>query len=299
MDSKHTSLAEDSQESDWYSESSPGNAVDAAGALQRWWFRRMVIDKRWKKHYTLERWALVFLVTLTMYNAVGGWVPGRPIETILTGGLVILFIVVRIHLASLPAINANYDFIPASWSSFRAAPIQTSEVFRAMYTHAWWFTVVPFVVLGFIEILLFETISGTEPIQLNLVRFIMVIGNLTALGFIMSAIAYIGGQIWRSSLGILLALVVPIVVWVFAGMGPFLSGFFGFSAPETEFQLAIVSLIVIPEVHTAGSLVTESFTPPGFKEPTTLFDVWITLVITAVILWNALHLILDARRRRG
>ncbi len=281
----------------------PGYAVDASEALQHLWRRRILFNRRWGKLYGLERLGIMaLLIAAVSYGTtslVSTWDPYGTFEVTILGGLVLLFIIVRIHLASIPALTANHDFHPATFISFRAAPILTSEIFRAMYKHAWFFGVLPFTVLGFFEAMFFASATNTETMEFNLLRCGLIIANLVAIGFILSALAYIGGQIWRNPLGILIATVVPTVLSLFAGMGTSIAGPLGFIAPDTRLPGEWLFLLVIPEMQLASAWWNDSFVIQGAEAETNLLSIWVTLVIINVILWNALQLIVQRRRDHG
>jgi hypothetical protein len=276
---------------------------DAGDALHLWWSRRILANKTWKKLYALEKWGLYLLTFCLLFFLVfmvsDQWHPNGFYERTLAGILVVFFVAVRLHLASIPALTANSDFMPSSWTSYRAAPIRTSEIFRAMYTHAWWFSVLPAAVLGMLQFSIYGIMICVFPIEPSLLTLLLVLLNLVLLGFAMSGIAYIGGQIWRSTAGILAATGIPIILQLFLGIGPIITMLFGITAPKPLFRFEFLSLVIVPEIYMNPALQHVSYIPIGMEKQATLFGMCTHLVFAVFVIWNILHVLLVWRRRNG
>jgi len=191
-----------------------------ANDLARRWRNRLYYAKNWVKLYlptTLAvAYAAVFCALWLTSGAEGKWIETRLFERI---GLVALFIfplVIRFHLACLPALVTCGDAKSSIISHYRTSLFKGTDVALAMFFSAWNIGALPAASASTATYVLYLWMMNiyANPMELVVPAVAIFIGYFI-LELVLSGLGFLGAIIHRSKAAVIIAVAFPFL-WIFS-----------------------------------------------------------------------------------
>ena len=293
----------------WSPYKNPLGGDTPVSALLRKWRVRILFDYGWGKVYLVTLICGLYLLGIIIWwelqHSPVGWAGHGILQQMAVMLVPPMFFVVRIHIASVPALVIMADTKKSLWDHFRMTTVTGDDVSKAMLMHSLNYGVLPLAIVSLVETLFYLHAIGTDIgtaaifLQAPLIFFLYLFYGLFLCG-----LGITGVLIWRNLYGVLIGVIAPILISaIFAG--PFyiidMLKSFGSRYPIAPSQ-NFATLIIAPENRIAFSetvIVRQGFTSISSTDPAAMLGMIVALAIFSALVWVGLWLVLRRRLDYG
>lgn len=269
------------------------------------WLGRVYNRKLWLKFYWLPILGLVYMIGLGIwwiwaahYDALGFFSPAAIAATVI---MLRLFMVIRLYLVALPALVILKDLKKEFWDDLRISSIKDGEIITALFVSAILIGVIPLTIVCSIETDFLRWIGYHEPASLAPALHISVIIAFYLLfGLTACAIGYSGSFIWRHPVGIISAILAPVLLLLPFIASDVISDYTSVRVdlPDSHLLQDLLSFILAPD-HRINFMVTVSTSIYGHFQHDLIFPWIIFFCAMAMTFWSALWHLVRHRLRHG
>jgi hypothetical protein len=191
-------------------------------------------------------------------KSTGGWNMEDLPHRITVLGLLVVFVIVRAHLSSIPALVVRADWMHSKWETFKATPAHPDALARAMLILGFSYSVVPLAIICTGETMLFLIVTGGGLSSSSIMQAPVILLFLVAYGFCLVALAYLGGLLFRTVGGILGFAFAPAILGILLGLNQLRDLF---PSPATDISVVgpyspTVAFLAFPEQWIRLTLVS-------------------------------------------
>jgi hypothetical protein len=292
---------------DWNgaTEKHPLKSDSPASLLARKWQTRILYHYGWARTYLVALIFTLYFIAIIIWWEVSAMPVGWSGQGVLQQLAVMLVppiaILVRVHIASVPALTVMADTRETLLEHFRMTLIEANDLTKAMLYHSFYYGAMPLATFSTIETLFYLHAIGTDMGQVTIfLRAPLVFLLYIALGMLLSGLGLVGVLIWRNVYGAILGVISPMIVTaLFAGPDYIwtLVTSFGTRAPS-PIGHNLATLIIVPENSIAFSehaVSRHGFTTLSATDPGLIFGMILILLVFGGLVWIGLWAVLRQR----